>query len=50
MQGRYNVSYEDIDCLAYPTLRHRIKINYEAISEGLSNDDVIRMIIKGLKK
>lgn len=50
MQGRYNVSYEDIDALAYPTLRHRIKINYEAISEGLSNDDVIRMIIKGLKK
>ncbi len=27
MNGRYNVSYEDIDALAHPVLRHRVKIN-----------------------
>jgi len=43
--GRYNVSYEDINALAYPVLRHRIKINYTAINEKLSVDDVIGKLI-----
>ena len=50
MQGRYNVSYEDIDALAYPILRHRVKINYTAINEGLKVDDVIGLVIKETKK
>ena len=50
MQGRYNVSYEDIDALACPVLRHRMKINYTAINEKLAVDDVISMIIKETKK
>ena len=50
MDGRYNVSYEDIDALAYPILRHRIKINYTAINDKLTTDDVISLIIKETKK
>ena len=50
MNGNYNVSYDDIDALAYPVLRHRIKINYDAISEHLSNDDVITLLIKENRK
>ena len=50
MSGRYNVSYEDIDTLAYPVLRHRIKINYTAVNDKLGVDDVIGMIIKETKK
>jgi len=50
MNGRYNVSYEDIDALAYHILRHRIKINYTAINEKLTIDDVIGMIIKETQK
>lgn len=50
MSGRYNVSYEDINALAYPVLRHRIKINYTAINDKLTVDDVISMIIKETKK
>ena len=46
MSGRYNVSYEDINALAYPILRHRIKINYAAINDKHGVDDVISMIIK----
>ena len=49
MQGRYNVSYEDIDALACPVLRHRIKVNYTAINEKLGVDDVIKMIISETK-
>ena len=50
MEGRYNVSYEDIDALAYPIFRHRIKINYTAINDKLTVDDVISLIIKETKK
>ena len=50
MKGRYNVSYEDIDGLACQVLRHRIKVNYTAVNEKISVDDVIGMIIKETKK
>jgi len=50
MDGRFNVSYEDIDTLAFPVLRHRIKINYTAVNEKLGVDDVIAKIIKETKK
>ena len=50
MHGNYNVSYADIDALAGPVLRHRIKINYAAINEKLTVDDVIEMLVKETKK
>ena len=50
MSGRYNVSYEDIIALACPILRHRVKVNYTAINDKLTVDDVIKMIIKETKK
>ena len=50
INGNFNVSYEDIDALAYPVLRHRIKINYNAINERLTIDDVIGQLIKENKK
>ncbi len=50
MRGNYNVSFEDIAALAAPVLRHRIKINYSAINERLSTDDIIAMLVKETKK
>ncbi|MDE7083039.1 MAG: MoxR family ATPase [Clostridia bacterium] len=45
MNGKYNVSYDDIKALAYPVLRHRIKINYNAVNDKLSVDDVISKLL-----
>ena len=50
INGNYNVSYEDINALAYPVLRHRIKINYNAVNDKLTVDDVIGLLIKESKK
>ena len=50
MNGNYNVSYDDIVALACPVLRHRIKINYSAINDKLSVDDVIRMLVNDTRK
>ena len=45
---RYNVSYNDINALACMVLRHRIKANFEAITEHITTDDIINNIIKEL--
>lgn len=50
MNGNYNVSYEDINALAYPVLRHRIKVNYTAINENLNVDGVIGLLLNEYKK
>ena len=50
LNGNYNVSIQDIDALAYPVLRHRIKINYNAINDRLTIEDVIAQLIKENKK
>jgi len=46
MDGRYNVSFDDIRNIAYPALRHRVFLNYQAVSEGKTSDDVIGDIIE----
>ena len=48
MDGRYNVSYDDINSLAYPVLRHRIKLNFEAVTGKVTADKVIEDIIAEL--
>lgn len=50
MKGRYNVSYEDINTLALPVLRHRIKLNFEAITSQKNPDELILEIIRELNE
>lgn len=47
-EGRYNVSLEDLQALAYPVLRHRIKLNFNAVSEQISADEFISRLLKDL--
>ena len=49
IQGRNHVSNEDLNALAYPILRHRIILNFEAERKGLSRDDAIKMILDRVK-
>ncbi len=46
MEGRLNVSFEDVQKMAYPVLRHRVLLNFDAVSEGVSEDTVIRQIME----
>ncbi|MCH5155755.1 MAG: MoxR family ATPase, partial [Clostridiales bacterium] len=45
LNGRFNVSYSDINSIAYPVLRHRMKMNFEAIAGRVTPDDVIKLIL-----
>src|ERR687883_73745 len=38
LEGRYNVSYEDIRAVALPSLRHRVILGFEADAEGITTD------------
>lgn len=49
MEGRYNVAFEDVQFVAYPALRHRLALNFEAISDGVSADDVVQEIMASVK-
>ncbi len=49
-EGRLNVSFEDVKSVAYPVLRHRILLNFDAISEGITEDEIIRHIIEAKEK
>jgi len=45
MNGRYNVSVEDIQKLCYPVFRHRILTNFHAESEGVTSDNIIKQLL-----
>ena len=48
MEGRYNVAFEDVKFVAYPVLRHRLALNFEAVSDGVNADKVITEILQAL--
>lgn len=45
-KGRYNVAYEDIKDVAYDVLRHRVFLNFEALSDGVKVEDIIDELLK----
>ena len=46
LQGRDYVTPDDVRDVAYPVLRHRITLSYEANAEGKSTNDIITEILK----
>ncbi|MBU90560.1 AAA family ATPase [Candidatus Woesearchaeota archaeon] len=49
LMGRNHVSGEDINEMAYPILRHRIILNFEAERKGMTTDDAIKHILDKVK-
>ena len=49
IEGRNFVSKEDIDYMAYPVLRHRLILTFEAERSGITPDQAIEDIIKKVK-
>jgi len=48
LHGRFNVSCEDVRALAYPVLRHRVLLNFQAESEKVDSDQVIKRLIEAV--
>lgn len=45
MDGRFNVSCDDIRHVAYPALRHRVILNFEGEAEGVDTNAILEAII-----
>lgn len=49
-QGRFNVSFDDIEAVALPAMRHRLLLNFEAEAEGITTDQIIGEILKAVPR
>jgi MoxR-like ATPase len=48
MQNRVSVSYQDIQALTRPILRHRILLNFQAESDKLTQDDILKQLLEAM--
>jgi MoxR-like ATPase len=48
MQKRVHVSYQDIIALTRPVLRHRILLNFQAESDKLTQDDILKKLLDSM--
>ncbi|MEQ9166085.1 MAG: MoxR family ATPase [Fulvivirga sp.] len=48
-KGRFGVTLEDIQSVAYPVLRHRVLVNFKAEAEGITSDDVTTNLLKSIQ-
>jgi MoxR-like ATPase len=45
LDGRYNVSFEDLRRVYLPSLRHRVLLNFEAQAENVAPDEVLLKVL-----
>jgi MoxR-like ATPase len=50
LEGRFNVSFEDIRKVYLPALRHRVLLNFEAQAENIPSDQVLAGILNDVKE
>jgi len=48
LSGRYFVTPQDLKDVAFPVLRHRLRLSYEAEAQNLNTDDIIHRILDTL--
>jgi MoxR-like ATPase len=49
-QGRFNVSFDDIQAVTAAALRHRLILNFEAEAEGITTDHIVTQILNDVPK
>lgn len=50
VEGRVHVSYEDVEKVAAPALRHRIILNFQAEAENVTADQILAEVMKQVKR
>ena len=46
LEGRYNLSFDDVRAVAHNALRHRITLNFEAETQGITPDQVVAALLE----
>jgi len=50
LEGRFNVSFEDVSKVYFPAMRHRVLLNFEAQAENVTSDSVLAAIVNEVKE
>jgi MoxR-like ATPase len=50
IDGRFNVSFDDIEAVAALALRHRLILNFEAEAEGITTDHIIAQVLRDVPR
>jgi MoxR-like ATPase len=50
LDGRFNVSFEDVRRVFLPAMRHRLLMNFEAQAEGITSDAVLLKILEKVRE
>jgi len=50
LEGRYNVSFQDVRRVYLPAMRHRIIVNFEAQAEQIEPDSVLRELLEKVEE
>jgi MoxR-like ATPase len=50
VEGRVHVSYDDVEAVIYPALRHRLILNFQAEAENVSPDRIIAALLRDVGK
>jgi MoxR-like ATPase len=50
MEGRHNLSIDDVGAVALPALRHRLVLTIDAERQAISPDDIVREAIEALPR
>jgi MoxR-like ATPase len=48
--GRFNVSFDDVQAVVHPALRHRLILNFEAEAEAITTEQVIEQVVQYVPK
>jgi len=50
LEGRTVVDFEDIQAVAFPVLRHRILVNFQAEADGIDSDEIVRRLLDAARR
>lgn len=50
LEGRFNVSFDDVFAVARSALQHRLLLNFEGLAEGIKTGDIIAELLADLEK
>jgi MoxR-like ATPase len=48
LEGRFNVSFKDVQAVAAAALRHRLLLNFEGLAEGITPDAIVADVLKSV--
>jgi len=50
VEGKVHVSFEDIESVIYPSLRHRLVLNFQAEADNVGADKILASVIEKIPR